>query len=201
MDRDRAIQMAKIYDNKVAEYDLGIKDYIWNIDKDSSFNSRFYLSDKMHTDGLASVDVEKVVASYYADSKYNYIEQYKVGDDEYIPIAKHYLFKSDKVEVRDEKTQEIVETYYRLISEPKSDFEAAFSSIKIVPVCYTIYCKYTCLYGATEKSYDTIINIIINSEKEQYSEQIEKMLTNGLYVHGQAGIFDDAEKINIKPST
>ena len=27
------------------------------------------------------------------------------------------------------------------------------------------------------------------------------MLTNGLYVHGQAGIFDDAEKINIKPST
>lgn len=63
----------------------------------------------MNTDGLFEVNIDRVVASYYANNKYNYIEQYKNGN-EYLPIATN-LFKAEEIIIKDEKTQEIIETY------------------------------------------------------------------------------------------
>lgn len=41
--------------------------------------------------------------------------------------------------------------------------------------------------------------MIINNSKDQFQTQISNVLTNGFFVHGQAGIFDDVEGLEIKP--
>ena len=64
---------------------------------------------------------------------------------------------------------------------------------------YDIHITYWCLYNKIPKSYDTIVGMIINNSKDQFQTQISNVLTNGFFVHGQAGIFDDVEGLEIKP--
>lgn len=213
MDRDRAVPVAKIYDNIVAEYDIKLSEHVWNIDAKKNkegkdvyypFDTKFIVSDKMDINKISEFKITKVVASYYDDNDkiVKYIEQYK-KDGEYAPISE--LFALEHVEKKDEKTEKIIENYYKISTIKNDDntsqtiFKNAFSFIGAIPVCYTIYCEYK--YDNSPEYYNTTVDMIINSKSDNYSDQINKMLINGLYVHGQAGIFDDAEKINIKPST
>ena len=117
MDRDRAVPVAKIYDNIVAEYDIKLSEHVWNIDAKKNkegqdvyypFDAKFVVSDKMDINKISDFTKTKVVASYYDDNDkiVKYIEQYKKGD-KYAPISE--LFALEHVEKKDEKTEKIID--------------------------------------------------------------------------------------------
>ena len=190
MDREKVTSLAQIYDSKNTSYDLNSTNAVWDLNdkKVTNFETRLTIPEGMAIDGISKIKINKVVYCLYDEN------DKKLVYGEIVDIEKiAELFQVGYDEVKNSKKK----TNWRITSSGLSVFTNTFSETEM-PVQYDIHITYTSLYGGSEKSYDTIVGMIINS-KDQFQTQINNVLTNGFFVHGQAGIFDDVEELEIKP--
>ena len=209
MDREKTIPMVQIYRNKNAEYDLHSSVSVWvpkyEQESESSenkivadFETNITASDGMFVDEIKDFTINKVVAGYYNGENIVYSTETELGTGKNQGVLEYKdLFTCEQIE----------ETNWKISAKWEDSNKKAFKDLfaeKKLPVQYDLYCSYVA-NGNTE---NVVIEMIIDynnsdilADSKEIKEQVDKVLTNGFYVHGQAGIFDNSEGVKISPST